>query len=104
MRRLEGYGRGHGLDGGRGSASAIQVDDSLDPGDIVGHLGVDTVFAALAAALAETGDAENGPAVAHLAEQRSARITGARIDAPLAVAGAKHVLRDEIIFVHFATG
>ena len=58
--------------GGRGSASAIQVDDSLDPGDIVGHLGVDTVLAALATALAETGDAENGPAAAHLAEQRPA--------------------------------
>ena len=72
MRRLECYGRGHGLDGGRGSASAIQVDDSLDPGDIVGHLGVDTVLAALATALAETGDAENGPAAAHLAEQRPA--------------------------------
>lgn len=86
------------------SSSSVHADHSLYPVDVVGHFGVDAVLAALAAALAEARDAEDGPPVAHRAEQRPARVAGARVDAALAVARAEHVLRDEVVLVHLATG
>ena len=84
------------------SSGVVEVDDAADPADVVGHFGVDAVLAALAAALAEAGDAEDGPPVADGTQQRPARIAGARIDAALAVAGAEHVLRQQVVLVHLA--
>ena len=81
--------------------ASVQIDDPFDPADVIGHFGVDAVFAALATALAETGDAEDGPPVADGTEQGTTGVTGARIDTTLAVAGAEHILRNEVVLVYF---
>jgi hypothetical protein len=75
----------------------------LDPADVIWHFGVNAELAALAATLSKAGDAENGPPVADRAEKWATRVAGARVDPPFAIASAKHVLRDEVILVHFTT-
>lgn len=77
----------------------IQIDDSLDPTDVVRHFGVDSKFAAFTAAFAETRDAKDGPFVVYRAEEGTARVAGAGIDPPFTITSAKHVVRDEIVLV-----
>ena len=73
------------------SNSAVQVDNSLNPANVIGNFGVDSVFATFTAALAETGDTENGPAIANLTQKWAPRIAGARVNATLAVARAEPI-------------
>lgn len=89
---------------GRSLSSTVDADHSLYPVDVIRHFGVNAVLAALAAALAEARDAEDGPPVADRAQERTAGIAGTRVYPALPVAGAKHVLRDEVVFVHFSAG
>lgn len=74
--------------------AAVQIDDSLNPGDVVWHFGINAELASLATTFSETGDAEYGPPVAHRTEKWAARITCTRIDPPFTIAGAKHVVGD----------
>lgn len=43
--------------------ASVEVDDSLDPADVVGHFGINAVLAAFTAAFAEASDPKNCPPV-----------------------------------------
>ena len=82
-----------------GPLQAPVVDHGVDPVDKVGDAGVDAELALAAAALAEGGDAEDGPLAVLLAEERAAGVAGAGVDAAGGEAGAEHVGRDEVVLV-----
>lgn len=85
------------------SHGRIRLHDAVHPADVVGKARVDAELAPLAAALAEAGDAEDGPAAAGIpAEQRTPRVPRARVHATPAVAGAEHVAGYAVVLVHSA--
>lgn len=67
-----------------------------DPPHVVGYTGVDTVLAPSTASVAKTGHPHHRPPATHLAQQRSARITGTRVRPTVSIPRAEHVVRDQI--------
>ena len=57
------------LDFDSGLDTAVQIDDSLDPADVIWHFSIDAEFAALATSLSKAGDAKDGPSVANRTEK-----------------------------------
>lgn len=85
------------------SHCCIRLHDAVHPADVVGKTRVDAKLAPLAAALAEAGDAEDGPAAAGVsAEQRTPRVPRARVHSTPAIAGAEHVTGYAVVLVHSA--
>lgn len=78
-------------------AVAVAVDHRPHPVNVVGHLRVDAELVGLGAAIAKGSNTKYSPRMIGLcaitAKQRSTRIAGAGIDAPLAMAGTEHVLQ-----------
>ena len=76
-------------------------DRVLDPLDEIRHFGVDAELALLSAPFAERSHPEHRPPPGGrvLAEQGPSRISGATVDPALAVAGAEHVITDEVVAV-----
>ena len=73
------------------------------PFDIIWQLRVDAEFPSLPTAFPEACDAKHSPAIpVVLAQNRSSRITRARILASPGVSGAEHVVCDVVVHVHIS--
>lgn len=79
-----------------GSLIARRLYHGRDPPHVVGHIGVDSVLAAPATAIAKTCNTHHRPPATHFAQKWPARITRTSVRPTVSIPRTEHIISDLI--------